>query len=165
MTARKKKDVVRCTWASNELSILYHDREWGVPQHDDRVLFEFLILEGAQAGLSWDTILRKRENYRAAFDGFDPNIVARYDRRKAQRLLRDGRAVVGLDNLNNYYDPSLKEARLKILERDERFRLARLDLTDRAAIKSLFALVRHRSGIRYPPRGRQSARLVACVRR
>ena len=83
------KNVVRCTWATNELSILYHDREWGVPQHDDRVLFEFLILEGAQAGLSWDTILRKRENYRAAFDGFDPNIVARYDRRKAQRLLRD----------------------------------------------------------------------------
>src|ERR1700719_4044606 len=89
MKAPKKKDVVRCTWASNELSILYHDREWGAPQHDDRVLFEFLILEGAQPGLSWDTILRKRENYRAAFDGFAPNIVARYDRRKAQRLLRD----------------------------------------------------------------------------
>jgi len=64
-----KKDIVRCTWASNELSILYHDREWGVPQHEDRVLFEFLILEGAQAGLSWDTILRKRENYRAALTG------------------------------------------------------------------------------------------------
>ena len=64
-----RKDVVRCAWASNDLAILYHDREWGVPQHDDRVLFEFLILEGAQAGLSWDTILRKRENYRAAFDG------------------------------------------------------------------------------------------------
>ena len=84
-----KKNVVRCTWPSNELSILYHDREWGVPQHDDRVLFEFLILEGAQAGLSWDTILRKRENYRAAFDGFDPKKIARYGRRKAQRLLRD----------------------------------------------------------------------------
>ena len=84
-----KKTVVRCTWASNDLSILYHDREWGVPQHDDRVLFEFLILEGAQAGLSWDTILRKRENYRAAFDGFDAEKIARYDRRKTQRLLRD----------------------------------------------------------------------------
>src|SRR5258706_7453366 len=84
-----RKTVVRCTWASNDLSILYHDREWGVPQHDDRVLFEFLILEGAQAGLSWDTILRKRENYRAAFDGFDPEKVARYDRRKTQQLLRD----------------------------------------------------------------------------
>lgn len=84
-----KKDVVRCTWASNELMIPYHDREWGVPLHDDRGLFEFLILEGAQAGLSWDTILRKRENYRAAFDGFDPKKIARYDRRKVARLLRD----------------------------------------------------------------------------
>ena len=82
-------DVIRCRWATNDLSILYHDREWGVPQHDDRVLFEFLILEGAQAGLSWDTILKKRENYRAAFDGFDPVKVARYDRRKVQGLLRD----------------------------------------------------------------------------
>jgi DNA-3-methyladenine glycosylase I len=82
------KNVVRCSWPSNELSILYHDREWGVPQHDDRVLFEFLILEGAQAGLSWDTILRKRENYRAAFDGFDPKKIARYGRRKKQQLLR-----------------------------------------------------------------------------
>ena len=70
-------------------SILYHDREWGVPQHDDLVLFEFLILEGAQAGLSWDTILRKRENYKTAFDGFDPKKIARYDRRKTDRLLRD----------------------------------------------------------------------------
>ncbi len=83
-----RKDVVRCAWASNDLAILYHDREWGVPQHDDRVLFEFLILEGAQAGLSWDTILRKRENYRVAFDGFDPKKIARYDRRKTQRLLQ-----------------------------------------------------------------------------
>src|ERR1700687_4660971 len=91
MRNQKRKIAQRCRWANGggPLSILYHDREWGAPQHDDRVLFEFLILEGAQAGLSWDTILRKRENYRAAFDGFDPNIVARYDRRKAQRLLRD----------------------------------------------------------------------------
>ncbi|HMD15187.1 MAG TPA: DNA-3-methyladenine glycosylase I [Terriglobales bacterium] len=83
-----KKNLVRCSWPSNDLSILYHDREWGVPQHDDRALFEFLILEGAQAGLSWDTILKKRENYRAALDGFDPKKIARYDRRKTQRLLR-----------------------------------------------------------------------------
>jgi DNA-3-methyladenine glycosylase I len=82
------KNVVRCAWPSNELAILYHDREWGVPQHDDRVLFEFLILEGAQAGLSWDTILRKRENYRVAFDGFDAKKIARYDQRKVERLLR-----------------------------------------------------------------------------
>src|ERR1700692_3158829 len=82
-------NVVRCAWATNELSILYHDQEWGVPQDNDRVLFEFLILEGAQAGLSCDTILRKRENYRAAFDGFDAAKIAKYDRRKTQRLLRD----------------------------------------------------------------------------
>ena len=80
---------VRCSWARNELAILYHDAEWGVPVHDDRRLFEFLILEGAQAGLSWDTILRKRESYRAAFDNFDPQIVARYDRRKIGTLLKN----------------------------------------------------------------------------
>jgi DNA-3-methyladenine glycosylase I len=78
---------VRCSWARNELSISYHDGEWGVPLHDDRRLFEFLILEGAQAGLSWDTILRKRDHYRAAFDNFDPNIVARYDARKTRSLM------------------------------------------------------------------------------
>jgi DNA-3-methyladenine glycosylase I len=83
------KTLVRCPWASNELSIRYHDEEWGVPTHDDRTLFEFLILEGAQAGLSWDTILKKRENYRAAFSNFDAAKVARYDRRKVQVLLRD----------------------------------------------------------------------------
>jgi DNA-3-methyladenine glycosylase I len=81
--------VIRCSWASNPLSIRYHDEEWGVPTHDDRTLFEFLILEGAQAGLSWDTILKKRENYRTAFDGFDPAKIAAYDRRKVQALLRD----------------------------------------------------------------------------
>jgi DNA-3-methyladenine glycosylase I len=82
--------LVRCHWASgSELTIRYHDEEWGVPAHDDRRLFEFLILEGAQAGLSWETILNKRENYRAAFDQFDPARVAAYDRRKMQRLLKD----------------------------------------------------------------------------
>jgi len=80
--------VVRCSWARSELSIRYHDEEWGRPVHDDRTLFEFLILEGAQAGLSWETILNKREN-RAAFDGFDPKIVARYGQRKIQQLLRN----------------------------------------------------------------------------
>ena len=83
-------ELVRCHWASgSELTIRYHDEEWGVPAHDDRRLFEFLILEGAQAGLSWETILNKRENYRAAFDQFDPARVAAYDRRKMQRLLKD----------------------------------------------------------------------------
>lgn len=89
MSASRRKEVRRCSWARNDLAIAYHDREWGVPQHDDRVLFEFLILEGAQAGLSWDTILQKRENYRAAFDGFDAKKIARYDRRKLQSLMRD----------------------------------------------------------------------------
>src|SRR5688500_7427020 len=79
----------RCTWPSNELSIAYHDTEWGVPQHDDQKLFEFLILEGAQAGLSWDTILRKRENYREAFDGFDVNKVARYTEKRVEKLLQN----------------------------------------------------------------------------
>lgn len=80
---------MRCHWARNDLAIRYHDREWGVPVHDDAVLFEFLILEGAQAGLSWDTILKKRDNYHAAFDGFDVQRVARYQSRKIQSLLRD----------------------------------------------------------------------------
>lgn len=79
----------RCHWPTNELSIRYHDEEWGKPLHDDRGLFEFLILEGAQAGLSWDTILRKRENYRKAFDGFDVNKVARYTDKKLAKLLLD----------------------------------------------------------------------------
>ena len=83
------RSLSRCAWASNDLAILYHDKEWGVPSHDDRHLFEFLILEGAQAGLSWDTILRKRENYRAAFSQFDPERVARFDQRKIATLLND----------------------------------------------------------------------------
>jgi DNA-3-methyladenine glycosylase I len=79
----------RCDWAKNDLAVAYHDAEWGVPQHDDRRLFEFLILEGAQAGLSWDTILRKRENYRAAFDNFDAAKIARYDASKCAELLNN----------------------------------------------------------------------------
>jgi len=79
----------RCQWAQTDLSIAYHDREWGVPVHDERRLFEFLVLEGAQAGLSWETILRKRENYRRAFDNFDPRKVARYDEAVIAKLLRN----------------------------------------------------------------------------
>jgi DNA-3-methyladenine glycosylase I len=79
----------RCQWATNDLAIRYHDEEWGVPVHDDRILFEFLILEGAQAGLSWNTILQKRENYRRAFDQFDPAKIARYNAQKVERLLAD----------------------------------------------------------------------------
>jgi DNA-3-methyladenine glycosylase I len=89
--ARNHEDkvLVRCAWASSELMIRYHDEEWGVPVHDDGRLFEFLILEGAQAGLSWQTILNKRGNYRAAFDGFNAQRVARYDRRKVAQLLKN----------------------------------------------------------------------------
>jgi DNA-3-methyladenine glycosylase I len=84
------ENIQRCAWSTSDpLYISYHDREWGVPVHDDRLLFEFLILEGAQAGLSWITILRKRENYRQAFDQFDPQKVARYDDKKILELLNN----------------------------------------------------------------------------
>ena len=83
----------RCPWPKTDLDIAYHDAEWGVPLHDDRALFELLILEGAQAGLSWSTILKKRENYRAAFDYFDARRVARYGARKVQALLADAGIV------------------------------------------------------------------------
>jgi DNA-3-methyladenine glycosylase I len=91
MTEKKADgpEKVRCPWARGELMIRYHDEEWGIPVHDDHRLFEFLILEGAQAGLSWETILNKRENYRAAFDGFDPAQVAAYDQKKTARLLKN----------------------------------------------------------------------------
>ena len=79
--------TTRCDWARTDLSIAYHDKEWGVPVHDDRTLFEFLILEGAQAGLSWEIILRKRDNYRAAFDRFDARKIAKYNDRKVAQLL------------------------------------------------------------------------------
>src|SRR3954464_7026025 len=87
------REPVRCGWAKGERYIQYHDEEWGVPVHDDRTLFEFLILEGAQAGLSWSTILNKRENYRRAFDGFDPQRVARYESKKIRELLADSGIV------------------------------------------------------------------------
>jgi len=83
------KPKIRCAWATTPLGIAYHDKEWGVPVHDDRVLFEFLILEGAQAGLSWETILQKRQNYRKALAGFDPGKVARFDTRKKNALMKD----------------------------------------------------------------------------
>jgi DNA-3-methyladenine glycosylase I len=82
-------EIVRCAWAVSDAMIRYHDTEWGVPQHEDRVLFEFLILEGAQAGLSWETILRKREAYRKAFAGFDPRKVAKFDAKKIESLMQN----------------------------------------------------------------------------
>ena len=81
--------LIRCRWVSNAFNTPYHDEEWGVPVHEDRTWFEFLILEGAQAGLSWDTILRKRQRYREVFDNFDPEKVARYDAKKVRALLAD----------------------------------------------------------------------------
>jgi DNA-3-methyladenine glycosylase I len=90
----KNKDVKRCFWAGTDpLYVKYHDEEWGVPVHDDRKLFEFLVLESAQAGLSWITILRKRENYRKAFAGFDPVKVARFNEKKVQSLLKNAGIV------------------------------------------------------------------------
>ena len=87
---KNKKQLVRCAWVNSDpLYLAYHDTEWGVPVFDDRKLFEFLVLEGAQAGLSWLTVLKKRENYRAAFEGFDPVKVAGFDEKKIQSLLND----------------------------------------------------------------------------
>lgn len=86
---RSSSERIRCPWAQGEQYIAYHDDEWGVPVHDDRLLFEFLILEGAQAGLSWVTILKKRENYRTAFDNFEPAVVAKYGKKKVKSLLAD----------------------------------------------------------------------------
>ena len=93
MAKKTKKELRRCHWATKPLMIEYHDKEWGRPVHDDRVLFEFLILEGAQAGLSWETILNKRENYRRAFDQFNAAKIARYDKRKSRALLADSGIV------------------------------------------------------------------------
>ncbi|PYU54288.1 MAG: DNA-3-methyladenine glycosylase I [Acidobacteria bacterium] len=93
MTGSQQINRVRCDWAKKELNIPYHDEEWGVPVHDEQKWFEFLTLEGAQAGLSWDTILRKRARYREVFDGFDPTKVARYDKEKVRELLRDAGIV------------------------------------------------------------------------
>jgi DNA-3-methyladenine glycosylase I len=89
----KRGAIRRCSWAKSEPNITYHDMEWGVPLHDDRGLFEFLVLEGAQAGLSWETILKKRDNYRKAFNRFDARKIAKYDGREIDRLLSDSGIV------------------------------------------------------------------------
>jgi len=91
--SNKPATVRRCEWATNDLMIRYHDKEWGVPVHDDRLLFEFLILEGAQAGLSWETILKKRWAYRIAFDYFDATAITKYDKRKVSQLLANPNIV------------------------------------------------------------------------
>lgn len=93
MTKKSASTRIRCPWAQGDQYVAYHDQEWGVPIHDDRLLFEFLILEGAQAGLSWQTILKKRENYRAAFDDFNPSVIATYDEKQQVRLMNDAGIV------------------------------------------------------------------------
>src|SRR5215470_12831623 len=105
----------RCEWAKNELYIAYHDGEWGVPVHDDRVLFEFLILEGMQAGLSWETILRKRDNYRAAFDNFEVSAVASYKQPKVLQLL----ANPGIIRNRLKIDAAIQNARLFLALQEE----------------------------------------------
>lgn len=105
----------RCPWARTDLYIQYHDSEWGVPVHDDRLLFEFLILEGAQAGLSWETILKKRENYREAFANFDPAIIARYGQRERRSLL----ANVGIVRNRLKIEAAIQNAKSFLVIRDE----------------------------------------------
>ena len=109
MKAVPETKVIRCAWATNDLAILYHDREWGVPQHDDRVLFEFLVLEGAQAGLSWDTILKKRENYRAAFDfhELDSATKAFVPITDEERILTIGRSISPVNHVSPDDPPTL----------------------------------------------------------
>ena len=126
MTALKKGKivgpvipVVRCAWAKSDLMIAYHDHEWGVPVHEDQRLFEFLILEGAQAGLSWETILRKREAYREAFDGFDPARVARYTPARVERLM--GNAAIVRNRLKIGSAVSNARSFLRVAERGGSF--------------------------------------------
>ena len=107
--------IIRCHWAANEFNIPYHDEEWGVPVHDDRTWFEFLTLEGAQAGLSWDTILRKRARYREVFDNFDPAKVARYDAKKKRTLLADA----GIIRNRLKVDSTITNAQLFLTTQDE----------------------------------------------
>ena len=108
-------DRTRCPWAVSEAMIAYHDREWGVPLHDDRRLFEFLILEGAQAGLSWETILRKREAYREAFDDFDAARIARYTSKKLEKLLSNP----GIIRNRLKIDSAVRNARAFLKVQDE----------------------------------------------
>lgn len=113
--SRTSAEAIRCPWARTDLYMRYHDMEWGVPIHDDRLLFEFLILEGAQAGLSWETILNKRENYRVAFDRFDPRLVAAYGQKKRKRLLSDA----GIVRNRLKIEAAIQNARMFLAVQDE----------------------------------------------
>src|SRR5579862_82954 len=110
-----KTDQPRCPWPVDDLYIRYHDEEWGVPVHDDRLLFEFLILEGAQAGLSWRTVLNKRENYRKAFDQFDAERIARYSPEKVKKLM----ANEGIIRNRLKIESAIQNARSFLKVRDE----------------------------------------------
>src|SRR6202521_1030322 len=105
----------RCPWAKTDLYVQYHDTEWGVPVHDDRLLFEFLVLEGAQAGLSWETILKKRENYRVAFDQFEPPIIDQYGPKKRQSLL----ANPGIVRNRLKIEAAIQNAKVLVAVQDE----------------------------------------------
>ena len=114
-TAAGRAAAPRCAWAVSDRAMRYHDEEWGVPLHDDRALFEFLVLEGAQAGLSWETILRKREAYRAAFDNFAIETVAAYDQRKVEALLADA----GIVRNRRKIEAAIQNARVALAIRKE----------------------------------------------
>jgi DNA-3-methyladenine glycosylase I len=113
--AKRPIELSRCPWAKSDLLIEYHDNEWGVPVHDDRLLFEFLILEGAQAGLSWETILKKRRNYREAFDGFDAALVARYGKKEQATLM----ANAGIVRNRLKIEAAIQSARAYLAVQDE----------------------------------------------
>jgi DNA-3-methyladenine glycosylase I len=105
----------RCRWAKSKLLTAYHDEEWGVPLHDDRALFEFLVLEGAQAGLSWETVLKKRDTYREAFDNFDPSLVAKYDQDKIDALLANSGIIRNRSKIN----AAIENARVYLMVQKE----------------------------------------------
>lgn len=111
----ERGELRRCAWAVSDLAIHYHDEEWGVPLHDDRALFEYLVLEGAQAGLSWETILRKREAYRAAFDNFEIEAVAAYEQRKVEALIADA----GIVRNRRKIEAAIQNARVVLAIREE----------------------------------------------
>jgi DNA-3-methyladenine glycosylase I len=137
-----EKPVVRCGWCGDDpLYVRYHDTEWGVPVHDDRLLFEFLVLEGAQAGLSWITILRKREHYRRAFAGFDPERVARFTPRTVAKLLRDP----GIVRNRKKVESTVGNARafLKVQEEHGSFDRYIWQFTDHRPLVHRFASLRH----------------------
>ena len=142
MAPRVPKDVVRCPWpkATNALYVAYHDTEWGVPERDGRALFEKLLLDGAQAGLSWETILNKRENYRRAFDGFDPGRIARYGARKTASLLADPGIVRNRQKVAAFVGNA--KAYLELVEREGDFGRWLWAFVDGAPVQNRFETIR-----------------------